>query len=98
MILPIKHTVYWELIRQRKQTQINKDHIRKNTKRVDHKYYVIDKVIINNHVAYKYENPYKGPFVITRCFTNGTAILKYGAKKIRCNICRIKLYKYNTNV
>ena len=28
MILPIKHTMYWELIREKNQTQINKDNIR----------------------------------------------------------------------
>ena len=29
MVLPIKHKVDWSLIRQRKQTQINKDNIHK---------------------------------------------------------------------
>ena len=32
MVLPIKHKVYWELINQQKQTQINKCNIRKNIK------------------------------------------------------------------
>ena len=36
MIIPIKHKVDWELIRQRKQVKINKDNIRKNNKIVDH--------------------------------------------------------------
>ena len=35
-VLPIKHTVYWKLIRQRKQNHINKNNIRENSKRVDH--------------------------------------------------------------
>ena len=55
MILPIKHKVGWESIRKQKQTQINKDNIRKNNKRVDHEYKVGDKIMLNNHAAYKYE-------------------------------------------
>ena len=38
MIIPIKHKVYWELIRQQKKTQINKYNIRENRNQVDHKY------------------------------------------------------------
>ena len=49
IILPIKHKVDWELIRQTKQTQINKYHIRKNIKRVDHDYKVGDKFMLNNN-------------------------------------------------
>ena len=33
MIIPIKHTVYWELIRQKNKTKINTDNIRGNSKR-----------------------------------------------------------------
>ena len=50
-IPPIKHTVDWELICQQKQTQINKDNIRKNRNRVDHDYNVRDKFMITNHAA-----------------------------------------------
>ena len=55
--------------------QINKDNIRKNNKRVDHYYKVGDKAMLTNNAAYKYETPYKGPFVITQCCTNGTVTL-----------------------
>ena len=81
MILQIKHTVDWELIRQQNQTQINEDNIHKNRNWVDHEYKVGDKVILNNHALQKHETPYNGPFVITRCFTNGTVNLQYGPKK-----------------
>ena len=54
MILPIKYTVGWELIRQRNQTQINKYNIHRNRNRVDHDYNVRDKFMLNNHTAYKY--------------------------------------------
>ena len=40
IILPIKHKVYWELIRQQKQPQINKDNICENIKIVYHDYKV----------------------------------------------------------
>ena len=54
--------------------------------------------MLTKHIAYKYETPYTGPFVISQCFTNGTVNLYYGPKKNRYNICRIKPYKYDTKV
>ena len=51
MILPIKHKVDRELIRQRNQTQMNKYIIRENIRWVDHDYKVGDKVMLNNHSA-----------------------------------------------
>ena len=54
MILLIKHTADWKLIRQKNQTKINKDNIRENKKRVDHDYNVGGKVMLNIHTAYKY--------------------------------------------
>ena len=75
MILPIKHRVDWELIRQQKQTKLNRDNTRENKYIFDFDYKVRDKVMLNKHTAYKYETPYKFPFVITQCFTNGTVNL-----------------------
>ena len=97
MIIPIKHTVDWELIRQQNQTQINKYDIRKNRNQVEHAYNVGYKVILNNHTAYKNETPYRVIFVIMRFFTNGRVNLKYGPKTIRYNIHQIKPYKSDTN-
>ena len=71
--------------------------MRENNKIVDHDYKVGDKIMHDNHAGYKYETPYKGPFVITQCWTNGTVTLQCGAIKIRCNIRRIKPYTYDTN-
>ena len=51
MILPIKYKVDWELIRQRKQTQINKYNIRKIDKIFNHNYKVGYKVTLNNNAA-----------------------------------------------
>ena len=98
IILPIKHTVDWEFIRQRNQTQINKDNIHENKNRFDFGYKVGDKVMINNHAEYKYETPYKGPFWLTLCFANSMVNIQYGLTKIRYNTLHVNPYKYDTNV
>ena len=54
--------------------------------------------MLNNHAVYKYEIPYKGPFVITQYFINGTVTLQYGSTKIRYNILWIKPYTSDTNI
>ena len=54
--------------------------------------------MLTKHTAYKYETPYKGPFVITQCFTNGTVMLQYGVTEITYNIRHIKSYKSDTKV
>ena len=54
--------------------------------------------MLNNHAEYKYETLHKGPFVITRFWTNGTVTMQYRPIKIRHNIRRIKPYKSDTNV
>ena len=46
--------VGWKLTRHQKQTQINEDDIRENRNRFYHDYNVGDKVILTNHIAYKY--------------------------------------------
>ena len=97
IILPIKHKVDWELIRQQKQTQINKDNTPENNKRVDHDYMVRETFVINNHSAYKHETPYKGTFLITQCFTNVMVTLQSGAIKIRYYIRQIKPYASNAH-
>ena len=96
MILPLKHRVDWELIRQPKQKQINREKTHENRHRFDCEYKVGDNIMVNNHTAYKYETPYKGPFVITQCFTNGTVMLQYRATENRYNIHLIKPYKLDT--
>ena len=90
--------VYRGLICHQNQTQINKDNIRKNNKRVDHDYKVGDKVMLTNKSILKYETPYKVPFGITHYWTNGTVTLQCGTIKIRYNIRRIKPYTSDTNV
>ena len=98
MILPIKNRVDWGLIRQQKQTQINRDNTYKNLHRVDYDYKVGDNFMFTKHTEYKYERPYMGPFLITQCFTNSTVNLQCGPTEIRYNTRRIKPYKYDTKV
>ena len=73
--------------------QINKNNILNNNKIVDHDYKVGDKVTIGNHVAYKYETPYKGPFLIIQCWANVAVTLQCGAKK-KYNIQHINPHTY----
>ena len=98
IILLIKHRVDWELIRQGKQTRINRDNACKNKHRVDYGYKAGDKFMLTNHTAYRYETSWKVPFVITQCFTNGMVLLQYGTIQITYNIRRINPYKSDTKV
>ena len=98
MVIPIDHRVDWELIRQQKQTQINRYNTQENKHIVDYDYKVRDNEILTNHTTYKYETPHKGPFVITQCFTNTTVMLQYGETEMRYNIRCIELYKSDTKV
>ena len=67
-------------------------------KRVDHDYKVGDKVMINNHAAYNYETTYRGPFVITQCWNNGTIKLQCHETRIRYSICRMKPHTSDKNI
>ena len=98
MIILIKHRVNWELIRQQKQAQSNRENTRKNKQRVEYDYKVGDKVMLTNNNAQEYETPYKSLFLITKCFTNGRVMLKYDAVQITYKIRFINLYKYDTKV
>ena len=92
MILPINHVAYWRYIRQRKQTQINKDINHENTTIIDHDYIVGDKFMNKNRSAYKYETLFRGPYEIVQTWTNGTIALQTVAVTNRINISNIKLY------
>ena len=90
--------VDWELIRQKNKTKTNKDNTCKNKHRIEYDYKVRDDVMLTKYTAYKYETPYKGPFAMTRCFTNVTVSLKIVTTEIRYNIIRIKPYKFDNKV
>ena len=67
MIMLIEHMVGWELIRQKKQTQINKYTIHENIHRFDHEYKARDNIMLTKHTTYKYKTVDTGPFVMTQC-------------------------------
>ena len=54
--------------------------------------------MLTNHTVYKYETPYKGPFLITHYFTNVTVNLQCGAVQIKYNTSRINPYKSDIKV
>ena len=49
--------------------------------------------MLENHRANKYEQPYKGPYLVMQVNTNGTVHLKIGAVTDTINIRHIHQYK-----
>ena len=89
---PINNLAHWRYIRQRKQTQINKDVNRENTTIIDYDYRVGDKAMTKIRSAYKYEPPFRGPYEMFWPRNNGTVTLRIGAVTHRINIRNIKTY------
>jgi hypothetical protein len=56
MIFNIQHTANWEYIKQRKQSIIDLNNKRENSKRQQHVYRVGDKVLLNRGTENKYEH------------------------------------------
>ena len=83
---------------KQKKTQIIKIISTKISNRVEHDYKYGDNVMRTKHTLYKYETPYKGPFMITQCFTNVMVNLQCGPTKNRYNIRQINPYKSDINV
>ena len=93
MILNTQYLADWTAIKARKQQLIRKNIIIENSKRIPYQYKVGDKVMLENHRANKYEQPYKGPYLITQINTNGTVRLKIGVVTDTVNIIRIHPFK-----
>ena len=93
MILNTQYQSDWTVIKAHKQQLIHKNNIIENSKRIPHQYKVGDMVILENHCANKYEQPYKGPYLVTQVNTNGTVHLKIGAVMDTINIRCIHPYK-----
>ena len=79
-------------MRQRKQAEIEKYIIHKNSTIIDYNYNVGDKVLVRINQAYKYETPFQGPYAIIQTWRNGTVTIKMGTVTSRLNIFRIKPY------
>ena len=79
MILNMQYLADWTVINACKQELICKNNIIENSKSIPHQYKVGEKVMLENHHANKYEQPYKCPYLIVQVNTNGTVCLKIGA-------------------
>ena len=77
---------------------MNKHNICENRIRVEYEKKVRDKVILNNKYVQKYKTPYKGPYEITRMWTNGMVTLKMNPAAVIYNICYINPHKSETDV
>ena len=89
MILNVNHIANWEHIKQRKQTLINKNNERENSKRRPYLYQEGDLVLLKRGTENKYESPFEGPYSILRVHDNRTVRLQKGAVSDTVNIRRI---------
>ncbi len=93
-MLNIKFQADWQLIKQLEQIKIHQNNMRENNKRIPHQYKVKDKVLYLIHTKAKYaDNPYKGPYEITKVNTNGTVQLCMGVIYETVNIRLLKPYQ-----
>ena len=93
MILNMQYLADWTVIKAHKQQLICKNNIIKNSKRIPHQDNVGNMVMLENHCTNKYEQPYKGPYLVMQVNTNGTVHLKIGAVMDTINIRCIHPYK-----
>ena len=90
MILPIAIKADWDLIRNRKQKEIDRNNARENRSRVAHEYKEGDQVYVKKPgILRKLEAPREGPYPISKVFNNGTVDVKRGAVTERTNMRRI---------
>ena len=93
IILNTQYLADWTAIKACKQQLIRKNNIIENSKCILHQYKVGDMVMLEKHRANKYEQPYKGPYLVTQVNTNGTVHLKIGGVMDTVNIRCIHPYK-----
>jgi hypothetical protein len=93
MVLNVQHLANWTAIKAHKQQIIRKNNQIENSKRIPYHYQVGDLVMLENHRANKYEQPYSGPFRIMQVNTNGTVRLKINAVTDTVNIRRIHPFR-----
>ena len=93
MILNSQYLADWTAIKARKQQLIHKNNIIENSKCIPHQHKVGDMVILENHHTNKYEQLYKGPYLVMQVNTNGTVCLKIGAVMDTVNIRHIHPYQ-----
>ena len=93
-ILNTKFEANWAFIRQRKQNVIDRNNKKENASRIIHHYQVNDKVLHKNVMDSKFsEDPWKGPYTITKVNDNGTVKLIMGKVTDTVNIRNIKPFR-----
>ena len=97
MILNMQYLADWTAIKACKQQLIHKNNIIKNSKRIPYQYKVGDMVMLENHRNNKYEQLYKGPYLVMQVNTNGTVCLKIGAVMDTINIRCIHPFKMTSS-
>jgi hypothetical protein len=93
MVLNTRYLADWTAIKTRKQDLIRKNNRIENSKLIPYQYRVGDQVMLENHRANKYEQPYKGPYLVMQVNDNGTVCLKMGAVTDTVNIRCIHPYR-----
>ena len=93
MILPLRFTADWELIRERRQKEMLKNNAKENSKRIPHMYSVGDKVAKRRPgILPKLRRKRDGPYEVTAVYNNGTVRIRRGAVQERINIRRLNPY------
>ncbi len=91
MIFNLATVVDWRVISARKQTQIDRDNLRENARRVNYDYAVGDRVFVKNKGVQRKLDPIKqGPYTITEVHTNGTVRIQCRNFTERINIRRLE--------
>ena len=93
MLFDIPYVADWNKIGdfRQAQTKINTDRL--NKRRYDFDYEVGGQVlIVKDGILRKAETKYKGPYIITQVYTNGTIRVQRGSTSERLNIRRVKPY------
>ena len=94
MVVNLQFAADWQAIARKKQSQVNNDNVRENSKRIARDYRPGDQVLVikDGHFR-KLDAPYQGPFPITEVYVNGTVrIQRSVAVTERLNIRRITPY------
>jgi hypothetical protein len=92
MVLNVQHLTDWTVIKAHKQQIICKSNQMEKSKWIPHHYQVGDLVMLKNHRANKYEQPYSRPYHITQVNMNGTVHLKINAVMDTINISIVSIH------
>ena len=93
MLLPVTFKADWARIKNKRQTEINRNNARENNTRIHHSYKRGDKILLTRPgINRKMSTPRTGPHTVERTYTNGTIRIQRGAISERVNIRRVTPY------